>query len=100
MPRTRRGVQFGTGDSQRFADEREGLEAAPARNAFTKAALDHHRAMRAEMERPIKMNIEAPTAPPQNRATRQRVSRQQARWAGEDNLANSRYSSHADIGFS
>jgi hypothetical protein len=31
---------------------------------------------------------------------RQRVSRQQSRWAGEDVLGAARYSSQADIGFS
>ena len=45
------------------------------------------------------MNIEAPTAPRQTGAMRQRVSRQQARWAGQDVLGSSRYSSQADIGF-
>lgn len=61
-------------------------------------AVEQHRALRDEMERPIKMNVEAPRVAPQTRATRQRVGRQQARWGSENEMAIARRGAAADTG--
>lgn len=60
--------------------------------------LDQHRAMRKEMERPIKMSVEAPTPPPMY-SYRQRMARQQSRYQSDDMLGAPRYASQLDIGF-
>jgi hypothetical protein len=60
--------------------------------------LDQHRAMREEMERPIKMAIEAPQPPPLY-SYRQRMARQQSRYQSDDMLGAPRYASQIDIGF-
>jgi uncharacterized protein YukE len=60
--------------------------------------LDQHRAMREEMERPIRMSVEAPQIPPQS-AFRQRMARQTSRYQTNDSLATHRYASQIDIGF-
>lgn len=60
--------------------------------------LDQHRAMREEMERPIRMSVEAPTPPPLY-SYRQRMARQQSRYQADDHLQAPRYASQMDIGF-
>jgi hypothetical protein len=58
-------------------------------------ALDRHRQMREEMERPIKMNIEAPTMPSQLVPSFRRAS---ARDVMNREMRDERWSSFSDIG--
>lgn len=60
--------------------------------------LEQHRTMREEMERPIRMSVEAPTPPPLY-SYRQRMARQQSRYQADDQLQAPRYASQMDIGF-
>jgi hypothetical protein len=61
-------------------------------------ALKEHQSMREEMERPIKLAIEAPQPPPLY-SHRQRMARQQSRYQSDDMLQAPRYNSQIDIGF-
>jgi hypothetical protein len=59
--------------------------------------LQQHRQMREEMERPIKLNYQAPAPPPQM-SFRNRVARQRQHWDREDTLIAARHGAAADIG--
>jgi hypothetical protein len=59
--------------------------------------LDSHRKMRAEMERPIKVSVMSPKAPPQLGAISRRIAERRSRQTAEDNMAYLRYTSSADF---
>lgn len=59
---------------------------------------EQHQSMREDMERPIRMSVEAPTPPPLY-SYRQRMARQQSRYQADDQLQAPRYASQMDIGF-
>jgi hypothetical protein len=61
-------------------------------------SFEHYQKMRQHLERPIKMNIEAPQPPPLY-SFRQRMARQQSRYQSDDLLGGPRYASQIDIGF-
>jgi hypothetical protein len=63
------------------------------------SSLEQHRLMRREMERPIRLSIEAPRSMPQMAGPRQRMARQEQRYQAENSLGRFRQAGNVDIGY-